>query len=237
MSFRDQGEDPSGKMRLIQFQSVALNPGIDLLRPGIDAACEGKGVFQTMAVEPGTAIENIATTMVVKNDWLFRGIGKKLVLEFLAEELRVREADGFVFFAAPDIKQADCFVGFEAPSEGEGANEQGLIAFMAGEQFGDGLLHGDVIAGTDLGECFVFAVGAGLAAAHMIGGEKRPARARQEGKKSFHTLVAVNLDFPTHGGSMTQLALISSVCVERNVRIVMQRWSTTRSPGSIFCPT
>ena len=76
---------------------------------------------------------------------------------------------------------------------------------------------------TDLGECFVFAVGAGLAAAHMIGGEKRPACTREEGKKFLHTLLGiyVNLDFPTHGGSMTQLALISSVCVERNVRIVV----------------
>ena len=115
MSFRDQGEDPSGKMGLIQFQAVALNPGIDFPRPCVDATCEGKGVFQTVAVEPGTAIENIATTMVVKNDWLFRGTGKKLVLEFLAEELRVREADRFVFFAAPDVEQADCFVGFKAP--------------------------------------------------------------------------------------------------------------------------
>ena len=97
----------------------------------------------------------------------------------------------------------------------------------------------DVIAGTDFGECFVFAVGAGLAAAHMIGGEKGSACARELGKKIFHALVGVylNLDFSTHGGSMTHLAPISSVCVGRNVRIVAELWSTTRSPGSISCLT
>ena len=239
MSFRDQGEDPSGKMGLIQFQAVALYAGICILRPGVDTTSEGKGVFQTMAVEPGTAIKNIAATMIVKDDGLFRRAGEKVVLEFLTEEFRAREADRFVLFTAPDIKQADYFAGFKASLEGERSNEQGLVAFMAGQNCSDGLLHGDFVAGTDFGKGFVFAVGTGLASTHMIGGEKGSACAREPGKKIFHGLVGVylNLNFSIHGGIMTHLAPISSVCVGRNVRIVVESWSITRSLGSTSCPT
>lgn len=52
-------------MELIQFQAVALNGGIDVPGPGINAACEGKSVLQTVAVEPGATIEDVTATVVV----------------------------------------------------------------------------------------------------------------------------------------------------------------------------
>ena len=87
MSFSDQGEDPSGKMGLIQFQAVALNAGIDVPGPGIDAACEGKSVLQTVAVEPGATIEDVTATVVVEDDGFLWWMREEIVLELLSEKL------------------------------------------------------------------------------------------------------------------------------------------------------
>ena len=73
-------------MELIQFQPVALNGGIDVPGPGINAACEGKGVLQPVAVEPGTTIENVTATVVVEDDSSLRRLCEKLVLELLVKE-------------------------------------------------------------------------------------------------------------------------------------------------------
>ena len=77
-------------MELIQFQPVALNGGIDVPGPGINAACEGKGVLQPVAVEPGTTIENVTATVVVEDDSSLRRLREKLVLEPLVKELGIR---------------------------------------------------------------------------------------------------------------------------------------------------
>ncbi len=77
-------------MELIQFQPVALNGGIDVPGPGINAACERKGVLQPVAVEPGTTIENVTATVVVEDDSSLRRLREKLVLELLVKELGIR---------------------------------------------------------------------------------------------------------------------------------------------------
>ncbi len=222
-------------MELIQFQAVALNGGIDVPGPGINAACEGKGVLQSVAVEPGTTIENVTATVVVEDDSLLWRVREKVVLELLAEELGARQTDRVVFFTATDIKEDHSLSVLKSLLQAPGLNQQGLVAFVAGKQDSNGFFQGNVVAGADFAEGFVVAVGAGLAAPDVIGGEKCTTSTREQGKEILHTLVGTNFDIPGHGRSMTQRDPISSVCLQRNVRIVRARWSETRNRGSISC--
>ena len=142
-----------------------------------------------------------------------------------------------MFFTTADIEEENSFSILKPLLESGGLNQQGLVAFVAGQQGSHGLFHGNVVAVADLGKGFVVAVGAGLTASDVIGGEKCATSSRKQGKEILHPLVGTNFDIPGHGKSMTQRAPISSVCLQRNVRIVRERWSETRNPEFISCRT
>ena len=140
-----------------------------------------------------------------------------------------------MFFTATDIEEDHSLTGLNSLLQAPGLNQQGLVAFVAGKQGSNGFFQGNVVAGADFAEGFVVAVGAGLAAPDVIGGEKCTTSTWEQGKEILHTLVGTNFDIPGHGRSMTQRDRISSVCLQRNVRIVRGRWSETRNRGSISC--
>ena len=142
-----------------------------------------------------------------------------------------------MFLTATDIEEENSFSILKPLLQSGGLNQQGLVAFVAGHQGSHGLFHRNVVAVADIGKGFVVAVGAGLTASDVIGGEKCATSSREQGKEILHPLVGTNFDIPGHGKSMTQRAPISSVCLQRNVRIVGERWSETRNPEFISCRT
>lgn len=54
---------------LVQFEAIPRNGGVNFLGIPIDATIDPKSVFETMAPEPSTMIEDAAALMVDENDF------------------------------------------------------------------------------------------------------------------------------------------------------------------------
>ena len=60
-----------------------------------------------MAVEPGTAIEGIAATVVEEDDLLLGRFGEELVLQVLGEQGGSFEGNGLVLLTGPKVEDPD----------------------------------------------------------------------------------------------------------------------------------
>ena len=65
-----------------------------------------------------------------------------------------------MFLTATDVQKDNSLSILNSLLEVLGLNQQGLIAFVAGEKGSNGLSKGNIVAGTDFAEGFVVAVGA-----------------------------------------------------------------------------
>ena len=188
-------------------------------------------------MKPCTAIEYVPASVVVKDNGFIGRLCEEIVLQFLSEEYRSGKTDGVVLLPAPDIEEKKFLVDLDSLLQAHGADEQGLIPLVAGEKGLDSFLYRNVVAGADFSEGLVIPVGARLASSDMIGSEQCPPRARKERKEILHPLGSAYFYFPGHGISMAKSGTISSVCVERNLRIMAARWRMTGSRGFTSCPT
>jgi hypothetical protein len=130
-----------------------------------------------------------------------------------------------VFFAGADVEERHRLAGVEALLEIGGTDQHFPVALVAGEQFGDRVLDCNLVAIAHLGECFVIAVGAGLATADVVGCEEGPAGPRKAREEVFHAIVGAEVycGSRVHVPSMERIAENSSVCVDQNGLIVTAR--------------
>jgi len=74
-----------------------------LLSPGVDAAGDGAGIFQAVAVEPGTGIEDVLAGVVVEENGAIGVAAEETLLVGLIHEFGAGDGDSFVFFAGAGI--------------------------------------------------------------------------------------------------------------------------------------
>ena len=75
-----------GKQGLVQFESVALNGRIYFPGPAVDASSQSQRIFQAMAMKPGTTIQDITSSVIIKYDRFLGRLCEEAILQFLSQK-------------------------------------------------------------------------------------------------------------------------------------------------------
>jgi CDP-diacylglycerol--serine O-phosphatidyltransferase len=154
----------------VDFKTVAAQGGIDLGGPCVDPASQAEGFLEAVPAEPCDLVEHVRAAVVIKQDRRVRIAGEELLLEFLGEEPRSGNDDGFVLLPGAEVHERQFG---DARRGGGGFHEQGAIMLVAGEKVGENLVGVEIAALAEFGEGFGVGEGAALAAAEVVRGEKR----------------------------------------------------------------
>ena len=63
-----------GKQGLVQFESIALNGRVYFPGPTVDSPGQSESIFQSVAMEPRTTVENVTPPVIIKDDRFLGGL-------------------------------------------------------------------------------------------------------------------------------------------------------------------